>query len=85
MLSLTLILPLLLASAGECHLVTNEKIELIPCDFSAATTDALRYAAEDADSARPRLPEPRQRVDPVIERAIRRGKYRRPSRRNPSE
>lgn len=79
MLALTLILPLLVASAGDCYLVTNDEIEAIPCDFSAAATDALRYAAEDAEAAKPRKPEPPPRVAPAPQRSIRNGTYRRRS------
>lgn len=54
MLTLTLIARLLVASSPDCYLVTSDEIRAIPCDFSAAATDALRYAADDAPEARAR-------------------------------
>jgi hypothetical protein len=60
-LQLTLVLPLLVASAGDCYLVTNDEIDEIPCDFSAASTDALRYSAEDDPEAKAKRAEEAQR------------------------
>lgn len=77
MLALTLtVVRLLVSSAGECYLVTSEKIEVIPCVFSAEATDALRYAAEDAEAAKPRKPEPQPRIGPLPQRAEQRGTRR---------
>ncbi len=33
------------ALLAPCYLVTNKRIDEIPCDLRAATTDALRYKA----------------------------------------
>jgi hypothetical protein len=53
MSALTRLIPLLIAaSTRDCYLVTRDRIEIIPCNFDAAVTDALRYAAEDAAPAR---------------------------------
>jgi hypothetical protein len=61
MFALTVIMPLLVASAGECYLVTSDGISEIPCDFSAAATDALRYAAEETAEAKARRARQQQR------------------------
>jgi hypothetical protein len=50
--ALTLILPLLLTSPPGCYLVTSERIQSIPCNFRAAATDSLRYAARDEERER---------------------------------
>jgi hypothetical protein len=63
MFALALISALLVASPGECYLVTSEGIDSIPCDFSAAATDALRYAAEDAEAARAERDGQRRRAE----------------------
>jgi hypothetical protein len=61
MLALAIVMPLLVASATDCYLVTGDGITRIPCDFRAATTDALRYAARDAPDARARRAEQQKR------------------------
>jgi hypothetical protein len=71
MFALTLILPLLVASPGGCYLVTSEGIDPIPCDFSAAATDALRYAAEDAEAARAERDRQRRREEAALRRGPR--------------
>lgn len=60
-LTVALLARLLVASAGECYLVTADGIYDIPCDFSAATTDALRYGAEDSPAATARRAEQQER------------------------
>lgn len=57
---LPLLAPLLMASGGDCYLITRDRIALIPCDFKAAATDSLRYAARDEERARPSRPEQRR-------------------------
>jgi hypothetical protein len=47
-----MLLAWILASPGECYLVTSARIEPIPCKFDAASTDALRYAAREEDRKR---------------------------------
>ena len=47
--ALPLLVPILLASVGDCYLVTNTRSEAIPCNFSASVTDALRYHAKEED------------------------------------
>jgi hypothetical protein len=71
MATLTLILHLAVASAGDCYLVTAEEIRPIPCDFSAPVTDALRYAAEDTPEARARMSRQEQRDVAAPRRATR--------------
>lgn len=62
MIALALVVPLFLQSPKpeECYLVTNVRIHMIACDFSAAATDALRYAAKDMGEARSKKAEPPQ-------------------------
>lgn len=71
MFALTLILPLLVAAEGECYLVTSEGIDPIPCDFSAAATDALRYAAEDTEAARAARDRQQRREEAALRRGSR--------------
>jgi hypothetical protein len=56
-----LLVALALAAADDCYLVTSVGIDEIACDFSASTTDALRYGAEDSPEARKKRAEQQQR------------------------
>ncbi len=38
-----------LALVAPCYLVTNKRIDEIPCNLRAATTDALRYKAKERE------------------------------------
>lgn len=64
MFPLAVIARLVAASPAGCYLVTSEGISTIPCEFSAAATDTLRYAADDSPEARAKRAAPRSR-EPV--------------------
>ena len=66
MSALTLVVPLLVAAANDCYLVTNKRIQVIPCNFDPVVIAKLLAEAEESKPTGPPDARPPQGGTPPV-------------------